>query len=350
MSNSSIPIARSLEEGLHYLPDWRHQIAEKVLEEIAKAVDQSLAFSDFLIEETDPFIRQYVRFRLSGRCAATKAFQWVQNTLQHNCDNLVATKIKAMLVAGLNAQRIAREFHTIPFNIATFAKLHFDVSRYLDRRTWLRIIADPEILKPTQSLIEIRERIYLKAAFTDGVAGLKACSSATSSNNLKNIHTNSKSIEAITGTMALRNLQDKEASGIPASPEDLRIFSRVSATQSQRSALSGEDPEREANSRTFMGAMINIVADKLDVDANKAEMQVDDFTVLHIPREWFDENKLPEELQMFKQHPPPPSERRSRFEVERELRRQKEQGFVTPERMKAVFGERLTDDTDSIFD
>lgn len=77
-------------------------------------------------------------------------------------------------------------------------------------------------------------------------------------------------------------------------------------------------------------------------------MKADDFVVLQIPHDWLRENPLPEEFLRFMQHPVSPAERRRRFEVERELRK-REEGFISPDRMKLVFGEHGCVDAGPIF-
>ncbi len=160
-------IARSLDEGWHYRPDWRSATVEAYL--LEKQLQHPPL--ETLKDEQDCFVRQFYLFRRCGRCLEQPAFKWAYGCVVNNPTTGAASLIKALTIARVPINEIAEKLRTTRKNIAVFEKVFFDVRRYLDEQAWLAsIIFSPS--KNFQDPVEFRERHWMAAAFLRGERGL----------------------------------------------------------------------------------------------------------------------------------------------------------------------------------
>jgi hypothetical protein len=89
-------IARSLDEGWHYRPDWRSATVEAYL--VDKQMEQPPL--ETLKEEEDCFVRQFYLFRRCGRCLEQFAFKWAYACVVNNPATAAASLVKALTVAN----------------------------------------------------------------------------------------------------------------------------------------------------------------------------------------------------------------------------------------------------------
>jgi len=82
----------------------------------------------------------------------------------------MASRIRAMTVAGLTTGEIAGRLHTTPENIDAFLRLFFDVAEYVRDRTALEAIVAP--LTEVNKSADQRERVWLLGALKLGARGL----------------------------------------------------------------------------------------------------------------------------------------------------------------------------------
>src|SRR5438876_6409179 len=92
-------IPRSLAEAPDYPPDWRWQTAELYLGAILASADAQGTLTEIQRNEKDPFVRQWVRFRYTGRCAAQGRFNYAAGCAVRNDATGASSLIKTLLIA-----------------------------------------------------------------------------------------------------------------------------------------------------------------------------------------------------------------------------------------------------------
>ena len=159
-------IARSLDEGWHYRPDWRNSVVEAYL------VEKPLREPPWeALRGEDAFVRQFFFFRRCGRCLERPAFKWAYECHVNNAITGAASLIKALTVARVPVNEIAGKLRTTRKNIALFQRLYFDAIRYLDDQGWIASIVFAPLKNPNDPA-EFRERHLMTAAFLRGERGV----------------------------------------------------------------------------------------------------------------------------------------------------------------------------------
>lgn len=218
------PIPRRLEDGWDFTPGWRHQIIERNVLFIASAEDRSDATRQVLLAEKDPFIRQGTRFRLFGKCVNQGAFEHAFRAMQQNAKAGSGSLIKAMTVADLRPEEIARELGTTRGNIVTFQKLFWDIERYLGNELWLRTIAMPQdATRPILPEIA-RERQWLTVAYLRGWEGLQSTLQHRAPKNPEDLQEGARAIEAALLLRAQQFIASLDSNGIPATEHDFKYY------------------------------------------------------------------------------------------------------------------------------
>lgn len=160
---SSSEIARSLEDGWHYQPDWRNRVVESYLVEHGEDAGPLVALKD----EHDAYVRQFYMFRRTAGCLGKEAVRWAYQCHKHDASTGAGALIKAMTVAGIPAKEIAERLRTKASHVAMFLRIYFDVDKYLSERSWLASIVFRRGDEPP-TLAEFRERHWLTAALIGG--------------------------------------------------------------------------------------------------------------------------------------------------------------------------------------
>jgi hypothetical protein len=234
-------VSRSLADGWDYLPDWRSCQIEEYLAELVKAKDRKDALQQILFRESDPVVRQGLRFRMTGTCAATSAFSWAVRCARDNPRTGVLSMIKAMAVGGLPTAFIARELATVPLNIVVTERIYFDVRRYTQNRMWLRsAIIDPQ-QDGLPSVEQLRERAWLGVAFEATPERLLAVLQGGEDASNETLEETSQKIEAAAGKRALSYVRDLDRSGRVATEDDLRRYVLARGMRSREAAVSASD-------------------------------------------------------------------------------------------------------------
>jgi len=159
-------IARSLDEGWHFRPNWRSAIVEAYL--VEKQLQEPPL--EALKDEEDCFVRQFYLFRRCGRCLEQSAFQWAYGCHINQATG-AASLIKALTVARVPVNEVAGKLRTSRKNIVVYQRLYFDIGRYLDEEAWLASVVFSPSQNP-QDPVEFRERHWMAAAFVRGERGL----------------------------------------------------------------------------------------------------------------------------------------------------------------------------------
>ena len=131
-------IVRSLKDGPDYYPHWRFQAGGKYLIRLAQAQDPAATRGEIWSEAKDPFLRKFLAFHLDGRSSKSGPTEYALRCHRSRNENLTATKISAMVIAGRSSSEIAQEVGTTRANVVAYEKIFFDVRRYLDRRFWIK--------------------------------------------------------------------------------------------------------------------------------------------------------------------------------------------------------------------
>jgi hypothetical protein len=160
-------IARSLAEGWHYRPDWRHLTVEAYLTQ--KPI--MLPPLEVLRDETDAFVRQLYLLRRCGTCLNPAPFRWAYECHVHNAETGAASLIRALLLARVPFREIAEKLATSRVNIFAFHQLFFDITACLGHDAWISSFVLAPIKNPDDPA-ELRERRLLTAAVLGGERGI----------------------------------------------------------------------------------------------------------------------------------------------------------------------------------
>jgi hypothetical protein len=158
-------IARGLEDGWDYRPDWRLRLVKRMRA-------QHRDYCEVIFTERDPFVRQLFRLFVKGECAATDAFQWAVRCHSTRKSSLAAGILNAMTVTDFSTAQIAERLNTFPFAITVYQKLFFDVARYRGNRAWLGMIVLPDNPSTTDNPFMLKSRLLMAAAFHGGAKRL----------------------------------------------------------------------------------------------------------------------------------------------------------------------------------
>jgi len=238
-------IIRRLDDGWSYAPDWRLQAIENYLVEIAAAKDRKAAVQEVLFRETDPVVRQGLRHRMSGQCAATTAFSWAFQCARGNARTGILSMVKAMVLAGLPVAVIAKEMGTTSLNIVVAERVHFDVRRYLENRLWLRsVVVEPYQDAPSTPEMS-RERMWLSIAFESGAERLLKVLRSGEDANEETLEATAQRIEAIAGRRALEYVRSLERSGTAAVEDDLKRYLMARSMRSREAATTASEQQNQ---------------------------------------------------------------------------------------------------------
>jgi hypothetical protein len=160
-------IARSLAEGWHYRPDWRHLTVESYLTQ----QPVTLPPLEVLRDETDAFVRQLYLLRRCGSCLNPAPFRWAYECQVHNAETGAASLIRALLLARVPLREIAEKLATSRVNIFVFHQLFFDITACLGHDAWISSFVLAPIKNPGDPA-ELRERRLLSAALLGGERGI----------------------------------------------------------------------------------------------------------------------------------------------------------------------------------
>ncbi len=156
--------ARTLAESPDYAPDWRSVLVEQYIHEINSQpewqTDQAKQLKEIFEREPDQTVRGALQFHLGELPDSQKGpLEWALRCLRVT---EIEMAIKAMILANVPIQYIAKEMGTDPSNIKTFELLCFDVRPYLQNRPWLRSVCFGR-----------KGHRWLQVAFDRGWAGVK---------------------------------------------------------------------------------------------------------------------------------------------------------------------------------
>jgi hypothetical protein len=210
-----LPVLRRLEDGLDYQPDWRFQLVQQYLADLAKDKGSDQV-EDILNREQDEGVLQLLRFHEGGEVTSKGPVEYAVRLASLN----LAAQVKAMVIAGRSVEKIAKDMTTDPSNIEHFEKLYFDVRRYLEHRAWLRNICQSNRL--------------MMIAFNRGSAGLAEVL------DLDSKPKEQRTLEKIV-SVSLQRAQDwmldREISNSPVGPEELACLELL-----MRAGKSGQLP------------------------------------------------------------------------------------------------------------
>lgn len=221
-------VLRRLEDGWHYAPDWRQQVIQDYLVEIAAATDREAALQAVLWREADPYIRQGTRWAYSGRCVHQAAIAWAFQTAQDAGKSGLSSRIQALVVADRFPEEIAELLRVPAAAVVAFEKLFWDVRRYLGTELWVaslvRSIEERRVANPQST----REAIWLRTALDEGWTGLERLWFRKRGTDAKALDAMAREIEGIAVRRTLRHLQQLEEAGAPVSDEDIKRLVLVS--------------------------------------------------------------------------------------------------------------------------
>lgn len=234
-------VIRNLAEGPDYAPDWRQQVVQEYLAELATARDGQGMLGAIMFCEKDAYVRQYLRFRFDESSVNNEAFRYALGCNSRNAQGGAASMIKAMIVADRTPDEIAQELGTRILNIVAFGKIFFDVRRYLDNESLLRriVFADPQ--EGMAEAEALRERRWMAAAFHRGWEGVERVVFHRGSSSPEDVEALSLRLQSTLASRALEYALELETSGATPTEADLARFMAARNMQSRQAPASSSD-------------------------------------------------------------------------------------------------------------
>ena len=174
-------IARNLEDGDGYSPDWAWQLVDEYITEIAAADNESAALDEILKDEdNNSIVAQTLLFYFGRECAIARSIRYAISCLQHEPANHTGSRIAAMVIADRTVEQIADQIGSKPEHVAVYEQLCFDIRRYRKHTAWLKNLCyhyqGPKSSEPYVTR-------WLTTAYERGWDGLCAMISKSSSPN-----------------------------------------------------------------------------------------------------------------------------------------------------------------------
>jgi hypothetical protein len=232
-------IPRSLADAPDYSPAWRSQAAESYLGAILASADAPATLAEIQRTEKDPYVRQWVRFRYTGRCVAQGRFKYAAECVARNDATGASSLIKTLLIADRTYEEIAEELGTARENIVAFAMIFFDVRRFLANETWLQRMIFAEPMGSAFTPAQLRERRWLSIAFHRRWRGVQQVVLERRLPTDEEVQKQILQIKAKLTSLALEHAHDLQSRGTPPSAVDLRCFL---ALRHSESGQPHEDP------------------------------------------------------------------------------------------------------------
>lgn len=265
-------VVRKLEDGPDYAPDWRTQIVQIYLADIAKAPDGKSRLTEILFTEKDPFVRQFLRFRFDGRSVNAEAFNYAQGCQTRNQTTGAASMIKAMVVADRTSDEIAEELGTKRINIVAFEKIFYDLRRWLDNEAWLLRIVSAEPPEGMGEAEALREKRWLSAAYHRGGAGVEQVVFHRVPKGTEAVEQLSQQLLASLGSRALEYVEELQLSGTRPSEADLRRFMAARNVQSQQPPTA---PDSLMRATEWVRALHATMEEKaMEMESDDPELQI----------------------------------------------------------------------------
>jgi hypothetical protein len=207
----SLQTARTLEGSPDYRPDWRWAVVEAYLNDISSqpgwANNPAKQLEEILEREPDQVVRETLLYH------AGKLPESQKGPLEYavRCLRVTETSmaVKAMIIANLSIEYIAKELGTHQRNINCFELLFFDVRPYLANRVWLRHVCFGQ-----------KGHRWLQVAFDRGWPGVKEVVLQTPQKGERDL---SSIVSALYGRVQAM-IFEKEASNIAPSDKELFMF------------------------------------------------------------------------------------------------------------------------------
>jgi hypothetical protein len=234
-----LEIPRSLADAPQYSPDWRSQAAESYLGAILASADAPATLAEIQRTEKDPYVRQWVRFRHTGRCVAQGRFKYAEECVARNDATHASSLIKTLLIADRTYEEIAQELGTTRENIVAFAMIYFDVRRFLENETWLQRMIFAKPMDSAFAPAQLRERRWLSIAFHRGWRGVEQVVLQRRLATNEEVQEQILQTKAKLSSLALEHAHDLQSRGTPPSAVDLRCFL---ALRHSESGQPHEDP------------------------------------------------------------------------------------------------------------
>ncbi len=232
------PITRSLEEGSDYSPDWRSRVVAECLKTHAATGASS---EELLKGERDVVIRQVVRYHL-GSSLVPEAVRYALGCQQHNNLTGMASNIRAMALAGMTYDQMAKEVVTSRRNIFVFCRMYFDIERYIHNELWLESLLRRDFCGG-ENQAKSRERRLLKSAFHKGLDGVVHLLSARQSRTPEEILELSDQVRYAVAARAMEYIEDLNDGGLPPGPDDFNRHLMVSAAATKNPVQEDRDHE-----------------------------------------------------------------------------------------------------------
>jgi hypothetical protein len=253
-SAASLQIARSLDDGWDYRPNWRSQQIDEYLTQIAVEKDRADALQAILWREPDPYVRQGLRIRFAGNCVHEAAIAWAFRAAHDNGTSGIGSRIKALVIADRFPEEIEQLLRIPVARIIAFEKLFWDVRRFLNSDLWLETLGQAAEERSPKTTGGVREAIWLRTALHEGWEGLERLWFRKRGTDAKSLEELSREIEGIAARRSLRRMQALEERGEPVSDDDIKRL----AILSRRSASSADAAGQNADIRGFYGRLFDM--------------------------------------------------------------------------------------------
>jgi hypothetical protein len=245
---------RSLEAGWEYQPAWRSRQIDEYLVQLGCSQDAPSGLAEIQFSERDPFVRQGMRYRFTGRCVNQTVIGHAFRIADENSRTGLGSRIKSLVLADRFPEEIVETLHLPAPVVSAFEKLFWDVRRYLGVNLWLESLVRgvEDAAAKTPNLM--REAVWLRTALDEGWGGLQRLWFRKRDTDAKSLDQLAREIEGIAARRSLRYLQQLEESGAPVSDDDIKRL----CIASRRGVSLKPDEGANRNYADFYSRLLNV--------------------------------------------------------------------------------------------
>ncbi len=252
--NFRTEIRRSLSDDWSFSPIWRSELIDNYLVRLGSSKDASFELVEIQFSENDPFVRQGVRHRFTGRCVNQAVIAHAFRIAEENPRTGLGSRIKALVLADRFPDEIAEMLNIPVAVVVAFEKYFWDLRRYLGVSLWLESLVRAAEENPKKTADSMREAIWLRTALDEGWDGLQRLWLRKRATDAKSLEQLAREIEGIAARRTLRHLQQLEETGVPVSDEDIKRLVLVN----RRSASLKPEQNQNQSIRDFYARMLDI--------------------------------------------------------------------------------------------
>lgn len=249
-----VRMSRSVEEDSGYYPDWRHRQATNYVLVHDRMSEQGYRFEVPPWEDDDEVIRYFAYLKMKNAFSRNDGarFKYSESALEHNLRTGAASRMRSMLIAGVDSTFVAARMGTRVENVETFFRLHFDVEPYLENREFMSNLVFPFVVPRNESPDLKKERLWRTGAFLMGINGLDAIVQKKFSMNSSDLETMNNQYRVLMSSQILEYALNRRSGGAPG-------FADIEAMQAVMSFFGTEDAKADEDRKRFTDVVVSVL-------------------------------------------------------------------------------------------